>query len=149
MYYWLIATKRADADTVVNALMQRNATFGTSTTWISGQASHFKRELIDNLRTALMVQYPFTPEYGPRANGTVEALCKQVLRSGRALLADFGLQLDQWPEVLPLIQSVLNNSPRQDCRNAPRCKCTADARRRILWPWRSPRQRLLHRSTPS
>jgi hypothetical protein len=32
MYTWLIAARRADADTVVNALMQWNAACGTSTT---------------------------------------------------------------------------------------------------------------------
>jgi Integrase core domain len=110
MYTWLIAAKRADADTAVNALMQWKAAFGTSTTWISDQASHFKCEVINKLGKALRVLHAFTPAYTPRANGTVEAVCKQVLRSGRALLADFGLQPDQWPEVLPLIQSVLNNS---------------------------------------
>jgi hypothetical protein len=110
MYTWLIAAKRADADTVVNALMQWNAAFGTSTTWISDQAWHFKCEVINKLRKALRVLHALTPAYTRRANGTMEAVCKQVLRSGRALLVDFGLQPDQWPEVLPLIQSVLNNS---------------------------------------
>jgi hypothetical protein len=51
-------TKRADADAVVNVLMQWNAAFGTSTTWISDQASHFKCEVINKLGKALGIRVP-------------------------------------------------------------------------------------------
>jgi hypothetical protein len=81
---------------MVNAPMQWNAAFGSSTTWISVQASHFKCEVINKLGKGLGVQRTFTPDYTPRSNGTVEAACKQVLRSERAQLADFGLKPDQW-----------------------------------------------------
>jgi hypothetical protein len=68
------------------------------------------------LDTALRVNHRFTPAYTPRANGTVEAVCKQFLRATKAVCADFGLQPDEWPKVLPVIQSVLNNLPTS--RNA-------------------------------
>jgi hypothetical protein len=61
MNSWLTATKRADADTVVNALMQWNSAFGTSTPWISDQASNFKCEVIKKLGNALNVQHAVTP----------------------------------------------------------------------------------------
>jgi hypothetical protein len=54
----------------------------------------------------LQAQHPRMTEL----EATLLSCPPQVLRSGRALLADFGLQPDQWPEVLSLIQSVLNNS---------------------------------------
>jgi Chromo (CHRromatin Organisation MOdifier) domain len=62
------------------------------------------------LASELHVTHRFSSAYTPRANGTVESVCKQILRASRALQADFMLQPDDWARVLPLIQSVLNNS---------------------------------------
>jgi hypothetical protein len=109
-YIWLIACKRADAETPVRALMQWFAAFGISLVWVSDQGAHFKNEIMAKLSSELHVTHRFSPAYTPRANGTVESVCKRVLRASRALLADFKLQPDDWPRVPPLIQSVLNNS---------------------------------------
>jgi hypothetical protein len=68
-----------------------------------------RMKIMAKLASELHVTHRFSPAYTPRANGTVESVCKQVLRASRALLADFKLQPDDWPRVLPLIQSVLNN----------------------------------------
>jgi hypothetical protein len=77
---------------------------------VSDLGAHFKNEIIAKLASELHVTHRFSPAYTSRANGTVESVCKQILRASRALLADFKFQPDDWPRVLPLIQSVLNNS---------------------------------------
>jgi hypothetical protein len=63
------------------------------------------------MRQALHSQHHFTTAYTPWANGTVERACRDVLRASRALLSEFRLRSDQWPEVAPIVQLVLNNSP--------------------------------------
>lgn len=55
-------------------------------------------------------KHQFTPEYSPHASETVEAVCKQVLRTARAILPDLGLQEEKWPTAMPLIKSLLNNT---------------------------------------
>jgi hypothetical protein len=41
----------------------------------------------------------------------VERACQDVLRATRALLSEFRLKSDRWPDVSRIFQSVLNNSP--------------------------------------
>jgi hypothetical protein len=56
-------------------------------------------------------QHHFTTAYTPWANGSVERACKEVLRATRGLLSEFKLAPTEWPQVIPIVQSVLNNSP--------------------------------------
>jgi hypothetical protein len=43
-------------------------------------------------------------------NGTIESACKQVIRAFRAALSELKICADEWPEVVNMVQSVLNNS---------------------------------------
>lgn len=109
-HVWLCPTKSADAATTAESLVELTAAFGVSHIWISDQGPHFVKEVMRQLTPALKINHRFSPAFTPHANGTVEAVCKQVLRSARSLLVDFGLQPDDWSKVLPLIQSVINHS---------------------------------------
>jgi RNase H-like domain found in reverse transcriptase/Reverse transcriptase (RNA-dependent DNA polymerase)/Integrase core domain/Integrase zinc binding domain/Chromo (CHRromatin Organisation MOdifier) domain len=110
-YVWLIPCQRADAASVVDALVLWFAAFGVAYTWVSDRGSHFKNKVMDGVRQALRSQHHYTTAYCPWANGTVERACKEVLRATRALLSEFRLQPNQWPEVCPVVQSALNHSP--------------------------------------
>lgn len=109
-YVWLIACKEANAAETVDALFKWFTAFGIAPIWISDRGSHFKNEVMQNLGKKLRVDHQFTPAYSPHTNGTVENVCKPILRAISALLPDLGLQEDDWPLVIPLIQSLLNNS---------------------------------------
>ena len=39
-------------------------------------------------------------------------MCKEVLRAGRALLSEFKMKETEWPEIVPIIQSILNHTKR-------------------------------------
>jgi hypothetical protein len=54
-------------------------------------------------------KHHFTTAQFPWTNGTIESACKQVISVSRALLSD--LSVDDWDKMVPVIQSVLNNSP--------------------------------------
>jgi hypothetical protein len=47
---------------------------------------------------------------GASTNGTIESACKQVIRAFRAVLSELKIYADEWPEVVNMVQSVLNNS---------------------------------------
>jgi hypothetical protein len=57
-----------------------------------------------------MAKHHFTTENCPWSNGTIESACKQVIRDFRAVLSELEMYADEWPEVVNLVQSVLNNS---------------------------------------
>lgn len=59
----------------------------------------------------LKVRRHFPTAYSPCANGTVEPICREVLRSCKVLLSEWHLTLQDWPALVECIQSILNHSP--------------------------------------
>ncbi len=122
-YVWLIPTADADAESVADALLKWFAAFGVVSNWVSDRGSHFKNELVRILGEATKASHHFTLAYCPWSNGTVEVVCRELLRATRALLSEFQLPHRCWPSVLPLVQSALNNSKIPRLGN--RCPLTA------------------------
>jgi hypothetical protein len=58
----------------------------------------------------LKAKHDFTTANGPWSKETIESVCKQVLRAFRAVLSELKMDADEWPEVVNLVQIVLNNS---------------------------------------
>ena len=80
--------------------------------WCSDRGTHFKKEVIRLVNRMLYARHHSTTAYCPQSNGTVETVCKEVLRACRSLLSEFQLKESEWSVVIPLIQSVLNHSVR-------------------------------------
>ena len=110
-YVWLTPCESCDSHTVADVLLNWFSAFGISHVWVSDQGSHFKNTVMTALRKSLAIKHHFTTAYTPWANGTVERVCREVLRAARALLSEFRMRRKQWPSVVKIIQSVLNNSP--------------------------------------
>jgi hypothetical protein len=109
------------------------AVFGVVLLWISDRGSHFKNEVVQRVQKELKAKHHFTTANCPWSNGTIESACKQVIRAFRAVLSELKMHADEWPEVVNMVQSVLNNylsgleawSRRRFCRRGRR-----DSRRR-------------------
>jgi hypothetical protein len=110
-YLWLVPAVAADAETTVDALVTWFAAFCMTSTWVSDRGSHFKNRVMTAVRQTLRTQHHFTTAYSPWANGTVERACREVLRAVRALLYEFRLLPVDWPSVIRIVQSALNNAP--------------------------------------
>lgn len=122
-YCWLIPSSEADSFTVAESLVQWFTSFGVSSKWVSDQGSHFKNQTIEKVKSALKAEHHFTTAYCPWANGTVEVVCRELLRATRAILSEFQYPSKSWPTVLPIVQSALNNSPSR--RLNGKCPLTA------------------------
>lgn len=66
---------------------------------------------MSNLTTHMHIKHHFTAAYCPWSNGTVERVCKEVIRIARSLLSEWKLSAGQWPAILDKIQRVINHSP--------------------------------------
>jgi hypothetical protein len=84
--------------------------FGVVLLWISDRGSHFKDEVVRRVQKELKAKHQFTTANCPWSNGTIESACKQVIRAFRAVLSELKMYADEWPEVVYMVQSVLNNS---------------------------------------
>ena len=126
-FVWLFPFASATAETGVEALSSWVATFGCMDYVISDQGAHFKNRLLAGLVSELHANHHFTTPYSPWANGTIERVCREVLRASRALLSELGLAAQDWPSVVEIVQSVVNHSslrrlgPRKDDPGVFRC----------------------------
>jgi hypothetical protein len=79
--------------------------------WISDRGSHLKNEVVQRVqKEELKAKHHFTTANCPWSNGTIESACKQVIRAFRAVLSELRMYAHEWPEVVNMVQSVLNNS---------------------------------------
>jgi IS30 family transposase len=86
------------------------AVFGVVLLCISDRGSHFKNEVVQRVQKELKAKHHFTTANCPWSNGTIESACKQVIRAFRVVLSELKMYADEWPEVINMVQSVLNNS---------------------------------------
>ena len=116
-FVWIEPCKAADAETTADVLLRWMASFGIATNWVSDRGSHFKNKVMSNINRAMHSQHHFTTPYCPQGNGTVETVCKEVLRACRALLSEFRMRELDWPHVYRLVQSMLNHTKRPSLGN--------------------------------
>jgi IS30 family transposase len=84
--------------------------FGSELLWISDRGSHFKNIVVRRVQKELKAKHHFTTANCPWSNSTIESACKQVIRAFRAVLSELKMYSDEWPEVVNMVQSILNNS---------------------------------------
>ena len=122
-YVWLVPSKEATAEVVADSLISWFSSFGVVYDWVSDQGTHFKNELVKLLQEKVKAGHRFTLAYCPWSNGTVEVVCRELVRATRAILSELQLPYSSWTQVLPIVQSILNNSIVSRLGN--RCPLTA------------------------
>ena len=108
---WLIPCCAANAETTVKSLIKSFSAFGTVPRWVSDQHSHLKNEIVGGLREKTHGFHHFTVSYCPWTTGTVEVVCRELIRTMRALLSEFQMPFKMWPRALTIVQALLNSTP--------------------------------------
>ena len=101
----------ADSATVVHALLHWASYFGVPAQLSSDQGSHFANKVVEELSHRLGIKQHLTVAYAPWSNGMVERRCKTFSEVLRLMLSEARVPASEWPSLLPLIQSVMNNTP--------------------------------------
>ena len=79
---------------------------------MSDGPTHFKNETVRAVTRGLKVPHHFTLPYTPWSNSAVERLGKEILRALRSIVSELQTKFEDWPDLLPVVQSALNNAPR-------------------------------------
>ena len=116
-YVFLRGCKHADASTTAEVLTEYFTTFVPVTKWFSDQGPHFCNKVMEMLAQSIGANHRFSTVYAPWSNGTVESVCKEVLRVMHALCAEMKIPETEWPRIVPAIQSIVNNSPARRLKN--------------------------------
>jgi hypothetical protein len=70
-------------------------------------------DVLKKVATVIGAEHHFTTPCAPWANGQVEHVNKEVKELMCALLLEGKLDETLWPKVLPIVQSIINNSPSE------------------------------------
>ena len=107
----LVPTTSADAASTVTALIDWFKRYSIVTNWTSDQGSHFLADVVAQLSQRLHTHHHFTTTYAPWSNGRVERVNREIRELLSGLLLEFGMTPRQWPDVLPLVQHIINTTP--------------------------------------
>lgn len=87
-----------------------NPAFVSLEVLVSDQGFHFKNMLMSDMTANLKLNQRFTVSYSRWASGTVEKICREVLRPWKSILNEFFLGQRDWPAIVEFIASVRNQS---------------------------------------
>jgi hypothetical protein len=90
-------------------MMRWFAVFGVVLLWISDRESHFKNEVARRVQKELKCKHNFTATNCPWLNSIIESASKQVIRAFGSVLSELKMYADEWPEVISMVQSLVNN----------------------------------------
>ena len=121
-YSWFLPFGNANSENAADALLEWATTFTIPNGLMSDGGTHFRNETVRMLTKSLPVPHHFTLPYTPWSNGGVERLGREILRIFRATLSELRKPFNEWPALVPILQSSLNNSPSQQRGN--RCPIT-------------------------
>lgn len=110
-YCWFFATADKAAEHAASAIADLCASFDVPKQLMSDGPTHFKNETGRMLTKYLRVPRQFTLPYTPRSNGAVERVGKELVRTLSSMMSELRLDLTEWPDLLLLVQSVVNNAP--------------------------------------
>jgi len=110
-YKWFFAFTDTDAKNAAQAIIDWSAAFGVPNGLMSDGPTHFRNETVRLVAKGLKVPHHFTLPYTPWSNGAVERLGKELLRVFRSVVSELQMDLKEWPDLMPLVQSALNNAP--------------------------------------
>ena len=110
-FVWLVPFAAANAANCAGALAQWFALFGVVRGWVSDQGRHFQNQLLTELAYRLGAEHRFTAAYAPWSNGLVERVNLELRVSLSSICSCTGLASSKWPDVLPLVNAILNSAP--------------------------------------
>ena len=116
-FVWLHPCIVANADAVVDALLQWCTLFGVPKIWISDQGTHFKNEVMTELNRRLGSNHHFTTAYCPWSNGSVERVNRTLLAVVRKILSEKHWHSADWVWTIPSINKLMNETPSRTLGN--------------------------------
>ena len=108
LFCLLLACAKFNSANVETVLLLWASLFGMPRILITDGGSHFKNALIASLTRRMRAKHHITTPYDAWANGAIERLNRAIIAIFRTLLGETGAHWEQWNELRPLVNSILN-----------------------------------------
>jgi hypothetical protein len=91
--------------------------FHVDVTFVSDNASYFTGKVLRLFCDLKGMKHRFSLAYAPFSNGVAERPNQEVLQVFRSLLSQKRLPLRQWPNLIGVVESILNHRPKKRLGN--------------------------------
>lgn len=91
--------------------------FHVDTIFVSDNASYFVSDVLARFCKWKSIKQRFSLAYSPFTNGTAERPNQEILAVFRSLLSQHRISFSQWPQLIGVVESVLNHLPRTRLQN--------------------------------
>ena len=98
-------------------LLRWHGHYGLADYYVSDNGQHFCNQVIEKICDKLNVKHAAVLAAAPWANGAVERCNALLLKVLRALLSEWEMPDTHWPVLIPVVEFVLNHSPRPRLAN--------------------------------
>ena len=102
-----------DAATAEEAVVAWAALHGVPRILVTDGGTHFDNAIVKSMQKRFRAAYHITTAYAPWANGIVERVMRELVRLMRTLLAETNIPKERWVELVPVVQSVINQTPNR------------------------------------
>lgn len=110
-YVQLFPIDTPTASHMCDSLLRWIAAYGPFHTIMTDRGSHFTAAVLRELIERMGVDHHFTAVYAPWSNGVIERVNREIREIMSAITSDSLLPDYEWPLLVPLVTSVINNSP--------------------------------------
>ena len=117
-YVELFPSQTVSATSAVNALWRHICRFCTPIEIMTDRGTQFMNQTLTHLTTISGIRHHLSIPYSKEENGIVERANKEVNRHIRNILADTEC-IHEWPQMLCMIEKVLNSSIKQPLGVSP------------------------------
>ncbi len=90
------------------ALISFFSHFGVARFWVSDGGSHFVNSVLEEFARLVGSEHHIVLAYSAWANGPAERMVKEFIRVLTALCSEHRLPYEDWPQLVPVVELVLN-----------------------------------------
>lgn len=110
-YFWLFEFPNIVAKNAATAIIKFSAPSRVPEALMPNGPTKFRNKNVRVVAKGLSLLLHLTLSYFPRSNGAIERLGRELLCMARLVLYELRPRFKEWPDILSLIQSALNNYP--------------------------------------
>eukprot|EP00924_Labyrinthula_sp_SR-Ha-C_P010482 maker-scaffold_70-snap-gene-0.112-mRNA-1 protein AED:0.48 eAED:0.52 QI:0/0/0/1/0/0/2/0/552 len=114
-------TKNANAINVIKAIVKWKSACGLPDKFVlySDQGAHFANTLVKGLVRELRGKHKMSTAYAPWTNSGAERTNRVILSEMRSLCSELLYDMENWPDLLPMVECFMNNRKRESLGFTP------------------------------
>jgi len=110
-FVYMAPCQAQNASTSAQHMMDWISLFGLPKVVMSDNGTPFTAQVVRDVLGGWNVGQYFTTAYCPFSNGCIERVNRDIKKMMHTLMSVHRLEMDEWPQMVPIVQSMVNQRP--------------------------------------